>query len=71
MKTLHSMNDGNLTHTFVSNLEKLLGVSSKFLGFYGETASCFIVEVDSEKVTLFENAMKACYRRLIAKVVAS
>lgn len=70
MKTLHSMNDGNLTHTFVSNLEKLLGVSSKFLGFYGETASCFIVEVDSEKVTLFENAMKACYRRLIANVVA-
>ena len=71
MKTLHSMNDGNLTHIFVSNLEKLLGVSSKFLSFYGETASCFIVEVDREKVTLFENAMKACYRRLIAKVVAS
>ena len=69
MKTLHEMNDGRLTHSFVSNLEVLLGVPSKFLAYYGETASCFIVEVDSEKVAIFEDSMKACYRCLIAKVV--
>ena len=70
MKTLHDMHDGNLTHSFVSSLEKLFGVSSKFLAYYGETASCFVVEVDSEKVALFESSMKICYRILIGKVVS-
>lgn len=69
MKTLHEMNDGRLTHSFVSNLEVLLGVPSKFLAYYGETASCFIVEVDSEKVAIFEDSMKDEYRTLISKVV--
>ena len=67
MKTLHEMKDGNLVSRFVSDLEKLLG-TSKFLAYYGETASCVVVEVDSEKVALFESTMKACYRTLIAKV---
>ena len=61
------MKDGNLVSRFVSDLEKLLG-TSKFLAYYGETASCVVVEVDSEKVALFESTMKACYRTLIAKV---
>jgi len=67
MKTLHEMKDGNLVSRFVSELEKLLK-TSKFLAYYGETASCVVVEVDSEKVALFESTMKACYRILIAKV---
>lgn len=67
MKTLHEMKDGNLVSRFVSDLEKLLG-TSKFLAYYGETASCVVVEVDSEKVALFESTMKADYRTLIAKV---
>ena len=67
MKTLHEMKDGNLVSRFVSDLEKLLG-TSKFLAYYGETASCVVVEVDNEKVALFESTMKACYRILIAKV---
>jgi len=67
MKTLHEMKDGNFVSRFVSELEKLLK-TSKFLAYYGETASCVVVEVDSEKVALFESTMKACYRILIAKV---
>jgi hypothetical protein len=70
MKTLHEMKDGNLVSRFVSDLEKLLG-TSKFLAYYGETASCVVVEVDSEKVALFESTMKADYRILIAKVAAN
>ena len=69
MKTLHEMNDENLVYRFVSELEKLLGISSKFLAYYGETANCFVVEVDSENISLFEASMKAEYRLLIAKVV--
>ena len=70
MKTLHEMKDGNLVSRFVSDIEKLLG-TSKFLAYYGETASCVVVEVDSEKVALFESTMKACYRILIAKVAVN
>ena len=70
MKTLHEMKDGNLVSRFVSDLEKLLG-TSKFLAYYGETASCVVVEVDSEKVALFEKTMKADYRTLIAKVAVN
>ena len=70
MKTLHEMKDGNLVSRFVSDLEKLLG-TSKFLAYYGETASCVVVEVDSEKVALFEKTMKADYRCLIAKVAVN
>ncbi|MGP1440406.1 MAG: AIR synthase-related protein [Treponema sp.] len=70
MKTLHEMKDGNLVSKFVLDFEKLLG-TSKFLAYYGETASCVVVEVASEKVALFEKTMKADYRILIAKVVAS
>ena len=70
MKTLHEMKDGNLVSRFVSDLEKLLG-TSKFLAYYGETASCVVVEVDSEKVALFEKTMKVDYRTLIAKVAVN
>ena len=70
MKTLHEMKDGNLVSRFVSELEKLLR-TSKFLAYYGETASCVVVEVDSEKVALFESTMKADYRILIAKVAVN
>lgn len=70
MKTLHEMKDGNLVSRFVSEIEKLLK-TSKFLAYYGETASCVVVEVDSEKVSLFESTMKACYRILIAKVAVN
>jgi len=69
-KALHKMSYGEqLTGKLVDNLAKAVKASSLLQAMFGETSSCFIVEVGASCIEFFEKTMDEQYRVRIGKVV--
>lgn len=69
-KALHKMGIGRkLTYKLVENFAKVLGASSLLQAMFGESASCFLVEVDATCINAFEKNMDAPYRLRIGNVI--
>lgn len=70
-KALHKMSVGErLTHKLVDNLARAVGASSLLQAMFGETSSCFLVEVDVQNIDIFEKTMDERYRIKIGEVVS-